>query len=378
MKRILILLLFIVSIAEVRAQRSEVRNAYGFLSTGNLAAAKKAIDNASKNPQVSSSPRTLLYKSFIYSGLALDTNNKNTVFGELETALDAVKQITGENKRGSISQDDINDAYNRIFTASYNRGTRAYNGDKLHDALRYFEFASQLDKQDTTLYLTQAVIAQKLFEKKKAMQAYEKLLSMGYETPSIYRNLGRLYEEADSTADAFRVYKEGRAAFPDNEGLVFDELDFYLENGSPVDAIEMLQSALSVDSDNATIWYSLGIAQLRTGDVGEAEDAFKKAVELNPDYYKAYYNLGLLYYNSASKILKKGNDRSRFISAAEYAVYRNDYLAELKVAGKYFEKAYTLNPKDVNLLMPLREVYVRTGQEDRAESLRAEIYLLDY
>src|SRR5690606_37947518 len=122
MKRVLFLLLLILCVTEIRAQRSEVRNAYGYLSTGNLDAAKKAIDNASNHPQVGQRPRTLSYKSFIYSGIALDTNNKNAVFGELQVARDAVNKIAGAYRSGSIGQDDIDDAYNRIYTASYNRG----------------------------------------------------------------------------------------------------------------------------------------------------------------------------------------------------------------------------------------------------------------
>src|SRR3546814_3158704 len=87
---------------------------------------------------------------------------------------------------------------------------RAYNANNLHDALRYFEFASQLNKTDTSLYLTQAVIAQKLFEKEKAIAAYEQLLKMDHRSPQIYRNLGKLYEETDKTAEAYRVFREGK------------------------------------------------------------------------------------------------------------------------------------------------------------------------
>src|SRR3546814_7527573 len=129
----------------------------------------------------------------------------------LDVSLDAIRKITGRNKGSSIGQNDIDDAYNRIFTASYNRGMRAYNANNLHDALRYFEFASQLNKTDTSLYLIQAVIAQKLFEKEKAIAAYEQLLKMDHRSQQIYRNLGKIYEETDKTAEAYRVFREGKA-----------------------------------------------------------------------------------------------------------------------------------------------------------------------
>src|SRR5690606_38459225 len=110
----------------------------------------------------------------------------------------------------------------------------------------------------------------------------------------IYRNLGKLYEEVEDEAAALRIFGEGRELFPDDNGLVFDELDFYLKQGNPVDAMELMEKALALDPGNATLWYSLGVAKLKEGAIGEAEDAFEKAVSIKPDYYHAYYHLGLI------------------------------------------------------------------------------------
>lgn len=374
----LVLLVVFAATGVAQAQKSEVRNAYGFLSTGQLDKAKKAIDNASKIPQVANRPRTLLYKSFIYSGIALDSNNKGNVSKELNVALEAIEKAIEINKNGSaIEPKDIADAYNRIYTASYNKGRRAFLDEKFQDVITYFEFATKVRPKDTTLYMGLAIAAQKLYDREKAIAAYEKLLELGERSVPIYRNLGKLYEEVEDDAAALRTFREGRELFPDDNGLVFDELDFYLKQGNPVDALELMEEALALDPGNATLWYSLGVAKLKEGAIGEAEDAFDKAVSLKPDYYHAYYHLGLIYYNSASKIIRTANEKSRFISAREYNSYKTEYLEELNVAEDFFEKAYALNSKDVNLLMPLREVYVRTGQTSRAERIRAEIYLLN-
>src|SRR3546814_7341285 len=82
---------------------------------------------------------------------------------------------------------------------------------------------------------------------------------MDHRSPQIYRNLGKLYEETDKTAEAYRVFREGKAQYPENEGLVFDELDFYLKNANPAEALDMIEAALKLDPDNPTIWYSLGV-----------------------------------------------------------------------------------------------------------------------
>src|SRR3546814_915012 len=156
MKRrlVLVLLAALTGTGAAQAQKSEVRNAYGFLTTGQLDKAKKAIDNASKIPKVDHSPRHHLYKSFIYSGIALDSNNKGNVSKELKTALEAIEKDVEENKNGaSVDPKDVADAYNRIYTASYNKGSRVFRDNKYQDVITYFEFASTVRPRDTALYI---------------------------------------------------------------------------------------------------------------------------------------------------------------------------------------------------------------------------------
>src|SRR3546814_7920207 len=78
---------------------------------------------------------------------------------------------------------------------------------------------------------------------------------MDHRSPQIYRNLGKLYEETDKTAEAYRVFRAGKAQYPENEGLVFDELDFYLKNANPAEALRSdehtseLQSLMRISYD---------------------------------------------------------------------------------------------------------------------------------
>src|SRR3546814_14071819 len=113
---------------------------------------------------------------------------------------------------------------------------------------------------------------------------------MYHRSPQSYRNLGKRYEETDKTAEAYRVFREGKAQYPENEGLVFDELDFYLKNANPAEALDRIEAALKFDPDNPTIWYSLVVANLKAGSIGQAETDLASEDEVKPDYDKDYYN----------------------------------------------------------------------------------------
>lgn len=49
------------------------------------------------------------------------------------------------------------------------------------------------------------------------------------------------------------------------------------------------------DSDNANIYYLLGVKYSQSGDDGEAIEAFRKAISINPRHYYAYNDLGASY-----------------------------------------------------------------------------------
>lgn len=378
MKWVIVIFLLLNSAYLVSAQKEQVRNAYGFLSTGDLENAKKAIDEASKNPRIAEHPRTLLYKSYIYAGFALDTNREGDFFKELNTGMDAYKKAVENNKdRRAVREGEIQDARDRLYTAAYNRGERAYKAGNLNAASKYFQFTLGLRPKDVSLNLLQAVTAQKAGDREEAARAYERLIGLGYDSALVYRNLAKLYIEQDKDSLGINVIRKGLKKHPDSEGLIFDETDFIIERGEGmVEAIGNLEKATKLDPSNPTVWYTLGLAYLESGAVMRADNALKKTVELKNDHYKAFYHLGVLHYNVAARIINNANEKSRFIDKGDYEVQRQRYLKELQESEYYFEMAYDINPEYVSLLVPMEEVYTRLGERTKAGRIKAELYLL--
>ncbi|WP_166653790.1 tetratricopeptide repeat-containing sulfotransferase family protein [Tahibacter aquaticus] len=67
------------------------------------------------------------------------------------------------------------------------------------------------------------------------------------------------------------------------------------KSGQPGDAIDAYRRALQVAPDDALLWNNLGSAQRANGDGEAAAEAFRRAVELAPQLAAAWFNLGKMY-----------------------------------------------------------------------------------
>jgi arylsulfatase A-like enzyme/Flp pilus assembly protein TadD len=100
----------------------------------------------------------------------------------------------------------------------------------------------------------------------KALEAYDKALSLDLNYPIVFNNRGSLY---------LSRYLKGRQA----EDLARATEDF--------------RKAVELDPKYASAHNGLGVSLSQSGDIDGAIAAWKKAVELKPDFGFALYNLGL-------------------------------------------------------------------------------------
>lgn len=211
----------------------------------------------------------------------------------------------------------------------------------------------------------------------------------GTDKPLVYETLFKLNSGKDEVA-AVKYLEEGRMKFPDDAGLLFAEINYYLQKGKLDILVDKLKTALAKEPDNISIYTTLGSVydQLTTQErkagnaakVNEyfslAFDYYNQAMAKDPKNFDATYSLGALYYNKAAAMTEELNKISNDYSAAgtkKYNAYKAEMDGVFEQALPYFIKAEAMNPNDVNTLIALKEIYARKGMLDKSSEYKARI-----
>ena len=135
--------------------------------------------------------------------------------------------------------------------------------------------------------------------------------------------------------------------------------------------------AAEQDPTNEILWFSLGSVLDNLGNADEAIEAYKKALEVKADYFDANYNLGALYFNQAVQGINAANDmwKPRMTKAESDAQKKleDDAKALFETAKPYLEAAHATDANDLETMRSLRDIYTRTGDDDKMLELTAKI-----
>jgi len=218
---------------------------------------------------------------------------------------------------------------------------------------------------------------------------FEDLIATGTDKSLPYEALYNTYA-ADNKEKAVGFLEKGRAAFPEDTGLLFAEINYYLTEGKLDVLTGKLKTALEQEPDNITIYTTLGNVydQLNqgsrdAGDLAKADEYFAEsmsyydqALAKDPANFDAVYSQGALYYNKAASLTGKINELANDFSAAgtkKYDALKKEMDGYFGEAMPYFIKAEGMNGKDLNTLVALREIYARQSKMDKVGEYKAKI-----
>ncbi len=227
-------------------------------------------------------------------------------------------------------------------------------------------------------------------KKDKAEHFFQELVEAGTDQPFVYEALYNINIEKGNKEQALKYLNDGRKKFGDDTGLLYAEINYYIKEGKLDELTDKLKKAIELDSNNVTVYTTLGSVydQLHTkafeaGDTAKAKNyfnlAFKyftKATEKDPDNFDAIYSIGALYYNTAANYTKEINKYANDFSdegTKKYDALKAEMLAQFDKALPYFEKAFTKNEKDLGVLQALSEIYARKDMLDKAKIYRTKL-----
>jgi tetratricopeptide (TPR) repeat protein len=205
-----------------------------------------------------------------------------------------------------------------------------------------------------------------------AKNKYETLLSANHKKPEIFQGLEVIALSMGDTAQALKYIEQGRTMFPDNNQLMFDELNIYLAQNKTQEVLNKLKDAIAKNPSSVELNYVLGNKyDSNLKDTANAIKYYEAALKIKPDFFDALYSAGALYYNQAVSINdvmnKLGYDQA---SQKKYNILEVERDKMFSRALPYFERAYAVDASDKDTKSALREIYTRLKMDDKLSNIK--------
>lgn len=260
----------------------------------------------------------------------------------------------------------------------------AYISDDMDNAVSFFEKALSFPNEKEeyiNIYFNLAQIYDEINENEKAIEMYEKIISMDFDARAFYGKaiIFEKLEEYDLAEKSFRV-----AIDLDNE---FRDAHFFLANlydiqGDYQGAVREYENFLVKFPEDYMGLNNLGSIYEELCEYNKALKLLKKSIEIRDDYFLSHFNLAVVYYRLG--------EREKAVSHYEIAkglkpdhgnIYLNLsalYIAEgkLKDSRDILTEGLVHNPDMANLHYNLACTLLKLGQKKEAlSSLRKAIGL---
>ena len=206
--------------------------------------------------------------------------------------------------------------------------------------------------------------------------------SVASNKPFAYEALYKIYTTDGEEEKALKLLNEGRTLFPDDTGLLFAEINFYLEAGRNLELIEKLKIAREKEPENVSVVTTLGnvydqlsVTAREEGNAekadeyfGAAEGYYNEVLAVNKNDFTATYSIGALYYNKAAAMTEGINALANDFTkegSEKYTRLKEEMDGYFEEAMPYFLAAEQIDNQDLNTLIALREIYARNNQFDK-------------
>lgn len=300
----------------------------------------------------------------------------------------AVEDQNNENFKEAAEKMKV--AYDIVKDPSdlYFAGMFMINAQNYDSALEYFETLLDMGYTgETTEYVATDKDSQEVipFSDKEsrdfALKTGQYINPDTRKTPSkrgeLLRFITLIYREKGDSDKVKEVLKSARLENPDDRDLIMLDAEYSYEEGDIQNYNKLIRQMIASDPENPDLFFNLGV---RSQEMGEKEDAityYERAIELDPKKESPMINLAILKLSAEEPLIEEMN--SLGMSAADNRRYE-----ELKAQREdiyrdvvpLLERANKINPKNIEVIRTLMNIYGQLGDDAKVEEMRAKLSAL--
>ena len=352
--------------------QKEVVSAYNANKDGDYRAASTYIEQAILIDKANTKDKTWRYRGEIYLNISRDTSLTIEYPNALRTSMESYLKAKELDLKERY-EDEIKLGLAQVQIGANGKGITYYNTTTFDLAASSFDLAAEVARTfeivDTMAVYNAALCYEKADMTDMAIERYQDCADIQYQVPNVFLFISTLYRNSDNDEEALKVLQEARVSYPREQSLIIEELNIYLTNKDFERAKANLELAAEQDPTNEILWFSLGSVFDNLGNYDEAILAYQKAIGVNPEYFDANYNLGALYFNKAVLGINDANEmwkpRMTRTEAANQKKLEEDSKSMFVTARPYLESAFQVDPTDLETIRSLKDIYARTGQDDK-------------
>ena len=352
--------------------QKEVVSAYNANKEGDYREAATYIEQAILIDKAAVKEKVWRYRGEIYLNISSDSTISIEYPQALRTAMESYLKAKDLDVQ-SRYKDEIRFGLAQVQTKANNIGIKNYVAEAFDQAGSSFDLAAEVARNfdiiDTMAVYNAALCYEKADLTDLAIERYLDCAAINYQVPNVFLFVSTLYRNTGKDEAALKILQDARVDYPREQSLIIEELNIYLTNKDFERAKTNLELAAKQDSTNEILWFSLGSVLDNIGMTEDAIVAYKKAIEVKSDYFDANYNLGALYFNKAVNGINDANElwkpRMSRSEASAQKKLEDDSKEMFSTAKPFLESAFAADNKDVETIRSLKDIYARTGEDDK-------------
>lgn len=189
----------------------------------------------------------------------------------------------------------------------------------------------------------------------------------------LYGNYSRLLFDAGKYDDVIRVTTEGLKKFPQNSNMLNQKGLSYFKTNRGSEFVSTLKETVAKNPNDANAYYNLGVVlKDNAATKDEAIEDIKKSIALDPANKSAYNVLGNIYLGDADAYAEQYNKAKAAKQTAQADAAIAKRRTSIATALPYFEKLYTLNTNDVEVVSLLKSLYQSTQNDAKFQEFKAK------
>ncbi len=360
-------------------QKGKISTAQLSLEEGKVMEAKKDIDAALMDLDVQKMVKAWntkgnVYKQ-IYESKIYYAQNPNCLFESKDAYMKAYELETNPKKLK-----DVVEPLTMLSGYLFNEGLNRFNAKNYEDSYVHFNASRGINEflfakgyipsiDTNTIYAT--AMSGVNCKNTDVQPLLERLVEMDYNNAVIYETLAQLYEGQKNKDALDKLITKGLIKYPKNKNLQIYELNATLDNTDVQQSIDKFEKALLNDATNSSILFNLGVLYDKIQNQEKTKECYQRAIALKSDYGDAYFNLGVLYFNDGVAMNKKMNavDDNVDRDGSIYDGFKKQRDELFLKALPNLEKAYSINPDNIDYKANLKKVYASMNMLEKAKAL---------